>query len=395
MASDSGRPTPPAERSHPVELSSEELERYSRHLKLPEVGRRGQEKLRRSKVLIVGAGGLGAPSALYLAAAGVGEIGLVDSDRVELSNLQRQVLYSTSEVGEPKVDAAGRRLAGLNPGVLLTAFPQRLTSENAFDILRPYDLVIDGSDNFPTRYLVNDACVLLGKPNVYGSVYRFEGQASVFDASRGPCYRCLFPEPPPPGFSPSCADAGVLGVLPGIIGLVQAVEALKLLLGQGEPLVGRLLLFDALAMRFRELKLGKSPECVVCGPNATQTTLIDYPAFCGESEGADGDPVPETTVEELAAALAGSQPPALIDVRDPEEWEVSRIPGAIHIPLAELAARASEVPADREIVVYCESGIRSRAGTRLLVELGIPNVRTLRGGRSAWARRADPPRRRR
>jgi adenylyltransferase/sulfurtransferase len=384
------RPTPP-----PAEgtLSRDELLRYSRHLLLPEVGLAGQKKLRRAKVLLVGAGGLGSPAALYLAAAGIGEIGLVDFDRVEVSNLQRQVLYSTADVGRPKLAAAAERLEALNPGVRVVPYEQRLTSTNALDVLRPYDVVLDGTDNFPTRYLVNDASVLLGKPNVYGSIYRFEGQASVFDARLGPCYRCLYPEPPPPDLVPSCAEAGVLGVLPGLIGTIQAIEALKLLLGTGEPLIGRLLLFDALEMRFRELKLRKNPECVLCSPHATQTGLIDYAEFCGvlsPSAQAAASGVPEMSPLELKEELDSSDPPLLVDVRDAEEWEISHIEGAHLIPLNELPERVDELTRAKELVLYCRSGNRSARATRQLLDLGFANVKSLRGGINQWARQVDP-----
>ena len=396
-----GGSTPPAESPpHPLEeragslgpLSPQELHRYSRHLLLPEVGVRGQKRLRAAKVLVVGAGGLGAPTSLYLAAAGVGEIGLVDFDRVEVSNLQRQVLYGVKDVGRPKLEAAQRRLNDLNPEVKVTLYEEPLSSANALDLLRPFDVIIDGTDNFPTRYLVNDACVLLGKPNVYGSIYRFEGQASVFDASRGPCYRCLYSEPPPPGLVPSCAEGGVLGVLPGIIGLIQAVETVKILLGAGDPLVGRLLLFDALEMRFRELKLRKNPECVLCGDHPTQTTLIDYPAFCGVAPanvpGSAG--VPTVTAEELKARLDANDPPFLLDVREPNEWEINRLPGAHLIPLGELPERVTEVAQAKDVVVYCLSGGRSSDATELLLSLGFNNVRNLEGGIRAWVDRIDP-----
>ncbi len=329
----SGRTPTPRERSEP--FSSADLRRYSRHLLLPEVGVAGQRKLRRAKVLLVGAGGLGAPAALYLAAAGVGEIGLVDFDSVDLSNLQRQVLYTTADVGRPKLAVAKERLEALNPGVTVVPHEERLTSENALDVLRPYDVVVDGTDNFPTRYLVNDASVLLGKPNVYGSIYQFEGQVSVFDARRGPCYRCLYPEPPPPDLVPSCAEAGVLGVLPGLVGVLQATETVKLILGVGSSLVGRLLLFDALALRFRELTLRKNPHCVLCSPEATQKGLIDYPAFCGIPAGgalSDVDASILIEPEALAEALRSDDPPLLIDVREPEEWAIGHLPRARLIP---------------------------------------------------------------
>jgi sulfur-carrier protein adenylyltransferase/sulfurtransferase len=375
------------------ELSSEELRRYSRHLLLPEVGLAGQRRLRAAKVLLVGTGGLGAPAALYLAAAGVGELGLVDFDRIEHSNLQRQILYSTPDVGRPKLEAARARLEGMNPGVRVVTHEGRLDSTRALELLRPYDLVLDGTDNFPTRYLVNDACVLLGKPNVYGSIYRFEGQVSVFDARRGPCYRCLYPEPPPPNLVPSCAEAGVLGVLPGVVGLLQATEAMKLLLGVGDPLVGRLLLYDALEMRFRELKIRKNPECVLCSPHATQTGLIDYPAFCGVPAPGDAPEeagVPEIEPEALRAELDSDDPPLLVDVREPEEWAISKIPGALEIPQGELTQRLDELTRARSIVVYCRSGGRSADATRTLLDLGFAHVRSLHGGVNAWAERIDP-----
>ncbi len=373
-------------------FTSEELRRYSRHLLLPEVGVAGQKALRNAKVLLVGTGGLGAPAALYLAAAGVGTIGLVDLDAVELSNLQRQVLYSTADLGRPKLEAARERLEGLNPGVTIVPHAGRLDSTNAMEVLRPYDLVVDGTDNFPTRYLVNDACVLLGKPNVYGSIYRFEGQVSVFDARRGPCYRCLYPEPPPPDLVPSCAEAGVLGVLPGVVGALQATEAIKILLGLGEPLVGRLLLYDAGTMSFRELALAKNPECVLCSPKATQKGLVDYLQFCGVAPpGAASPGVPEITPEELRDALAGEEPPLLVDVREPEEWEISQLSRApLTIPKGELTERMSELTRARELVLYCRSGARSADAVRTLLELGFTNVRNLRGGINAWAERIDP-----
>ena len=374
-------------------LSNDELVRYSRHLLLSEVGVEGQKRLRASKVLIVGTGGLGSPTALYLAAAGVGEIGLVDFDRVDLSNLQRQVLYATPDVGRPKIEVAAERLTQMNPHVKVVEHPQPLRAENAIEIIRPYDVVVDGTDNFPTRYLVNDACTLLGKPNVYGSIYRFEGQASVFDARHGPCYRCLYPEPPPPGLVPSCAEAGVLGVLPGLVGLIQATETVKLLLGAGEPLVGRLLLYDALAMSFRELKLRKNPECVLCGTHPTQTGLIDYPAFCGvpaPGESATDPGLPKVTVEELASEIASPEPPFLLDVREPAEWAIVHLPGAHLIPRLELPDRLGEITQAGRVVVYCKTGQRSAQATKLLVDLGFRNVRNLTGGIEAYSRRVDP-----
>ncbi|MCI4323216.1 MAG: molybdopterin-synthase adenylyltransferase MoeB [Thermoplasmata archaeon] len=374
-------------------LTPEQLRRYSRHVLLPEVRLKGQERLRASKVLIVGAGGLGSPISLYLAAAGVGEIGLVDFDWVDVSNLQRQVLYVTSDVGQPKLEAARARLHALNPELQITLHAGPLTSENARSILSPYDVVIDGTDNFPTRYLVNDACVLLGKPNVYGSIYRFEGQASVFDARRGPCYRCLYPEPPPPGSVPSCAEGGVLGVLPGTIGLIQATETVKLLLEIGTPLIGRLLLYDALTMQFRELALRKSPECVICSAHPSQTDLIDYPAFCGveaEDPTSPTDGLPLISPQELEARLARPSPPLLLDVREPGEWEIAHLPNAVLIPREELPQRISELTQAEEIVVYCKSGRRSGMATRLLLDLGFTHVRNLRGGLDAWTAEIDP-----
>lgn len=397
-AAPAGRPAPLL--PEPVEeeklgppLTADQMRRYSRHLLLSEVGVKGQRRLRASKVLLVGAGGLGAPAALYLAAAGVGEIGLVDFDRVEASNLQRQVLYGTHDVGRPKLAAAKDRLTDLNPDVVVRPFEQKLTSENALDILQPYDVILDGTDNFPTRYLVNDASVILGKPNVYGSIYRFEGQASVFDARRGPCYRCLYPEPPPPGLVPSCAEGGVLGVLPGLVGTIQATEAVKLLLGIGEPLVGRLLLLDALSLRFRELRLRKNPDCVLCGTHPTQTGLIDYPAFCGvapESTASTASSVPQISPEALAARLASDDPPTLVDVRTPAEWEIVHLPNATLIPLSDLPHRVTELAHARELVLYCHSGTRSAQGARMLLELGFTHVSSLTGGIHAWAEKVDP-----
>jgi sulfur-carrier protein adenylyltransferase/sulfurtransferase len=398
-APSSARTTPQAgtlrEISSPSEepFTRDELRRYSRHLLLPEVGIAGQRKLRQAKVLLVGAGGLGAPTALYLAAAGIGEIGLVDFDAVDLSNLQRQVLYTTSDVGRPKLVAAKERIEALNPGTRVVPYEQRLTSENALDILGGYDVVVDGTDNFPTRYLVNDASVLLGKPNVYGSIYRFEGQVSVFDAKRGPCYRCLYPEPPPPDLVPSCAEAGVLGVLPGLVGVLQATETVKLLLNRGDPLIGRLLLFDALGLKFRELKLRKNPHCVICSTHATQTGLIDYPAFCGvPAPGATpaAGSVPEVEPEELRAELDSAEPPFLVDVREPTEWAIAHLPGAHLIPKGELTERVDELTGASQLVLYCRSGQRSTEATRLLLDLGFSHVRSLRGGINAWAQHVDP-----
>jgi sulfur-carrier protein adenylyltransferase/sulfurtransferase len=374
-------------------LTQEEMLRYSRHLILPEVGLAGQRRLKASSVLIVGTGGLGSPLALYLAAAGVGRIGLVDFDRVDASNLQRQILYGTSNVGAPKLEAAKTRLRDLNPGVRVDLHEARLDSSNALEILKGYDVVADGTDNFPTRYLVNDACALLGKPNVYGSIFRFEGQASVFDARRGPCYRCLYPDPPPPGLVPSCAEGGVLGVLPGIIGVIQGIETIKLLLGIGEPLIGRLVLFDALSMSFRELQLRKDPDCPLCGTHPTITTLIDYEAFCGltpvEQANAEAEGW-EIGARDLAQRLAGSDPPALIDVREPHEWEIAHIPGATLVPLHSLPARLAELDSSRELVLLCHHGQRSMRGLELLRQTGFRKLKSLRGGIDAWSKDVDP-----
>ena len=371
-------------------FTSEELRRYSRHLLLPEVGLRGQRALHRSKVLVVGTGGLGAAAALYLAAAGVGMLGLVDFDAVELSNLQRQVLYTTGDVGRPKLEAARERLEGLNPGTTVVSHAGPLDASNALQILRDYDLVLDGTDNFPTRYLVNDASVLLGKPNVYGSIYRFEGQVSVFDARRGPCYRCLYPEPPPPDLVPSCAEAGVLGVLPGVVGALQATEAIKLLVGVGEPLIGRLLLYDASSMTFRQLRLEKNPECVLCSPHATQHGLVDYTAFCGVTATGSRPGIPLVTPEELRGELAGDGPPLLVDVREPQELAISHLDGALAIPMGELTERVDELTRARSVVVFCRDGVRSADAVRTLLDLGFQKVRHLEGGINAWARRIDP-----
>jgi molybdopterin/thiamine biosynthesis adenylyltransferase/rhodanese-related sulfurtransferase/molybdopterin converting factor small subunit len=372
------------------ELTPDEVRRYSRHLLLPEFGVAGQRKLKESRVLVVGAGGLGGPAALYLAAAGVGVLGLAEFDQVELSNLQRQILFTTGDVGRPKLDRAAERLRQLNPEVTVERHAGRLVARTALEIVRSYDLVLDGTDNFPTRYLLNDACVLTGRPNVYGSIYRFEGQVSVFDASRGPCYRCLYPEPPPPDLVPSCAEAGVLGVLPGVVGTLQATEALKLLTGIGEPLIGRLLLYDAAAMRFRELELAKNPSCVVCSPGAPQRTLIDYDAFCGVAEESAGrSAVPEISAPELKAALASGEPLTLVDVREPSERQISRLAGALEIPKAEVLAHTDELAKARSLVVFCRAGSRSADVVRSLLDLGFTNVRNLKGGINAWAETVD------
>jgi adenylyltransferase/sulfurtransferase len=373
-------------------LSPSQRERYLRHLILPEIGQEGQEKLLRAKVLLVGAGGLGSPAALYLAAAGVGTIGIVDSDRVEASNLQRQVLHSTAMLGQPKVQSARLRLTELNPDVRIVTHDTRLTSANALDIIRPWDVVVDGCDNFPTRYLTNDACVLLGKPNVYGALFRFEGQASVFHTSAGgPCYRCLFPEPPPPGAVPSCAEAGVLGVLPGLIGTIQATEAIKLILGIGRPLIGRLLLYNALAMEFREVALKRDRRCPVCGDSPTIRELIDYEQFC--TAGAHPMPYREITVDELHQKLStGGEDFILIDCRNPDEHTRARIAGAQLIPLPELPQRLAELEAHRNqsIIVHCASGGRSARACELLAQAGFADPVNVRGGIRAWIERGYP-----
>jgi sulfur-carrier protein adenylyltransferase/sulfurtransferase len=375
-------------------LTHSEIHRYSRHLLIPEVGLEGQSKLKAASVLVIGTGGLGSPVALYLAAAGVGRIGLVDYDVVDFSNLQRQVIHGTSKLGELKVESARERMLDLNPDIQVQVYNEPFTSENAFRIAESYDILIDGTDNFPTRYLVNDVCVLLGKANVYGSIFRFDGQASVFDARRGPCYRCLFPEPPPPGLVPSCAEGGVLGVLPGTIGSLQASEALKLILDIGEPLIGKLLLYNALDMSFDFVKLRKNPSCKVCGDNPEITELIDYEAFCGvpghdHEEGSAGAGW-DITAGELSERLNKLEPLHLIDVREPHELEISRLEGAQLIPLGQMAARLSELDSAREIVLFCKSGTRSTRALELLASAGFRKVKNLKGGINAWAREVDP-----
>ncbi|HUR70102.1 MAG TPA: molybdopterin-synthase adenylyltransferase MoeB [Candidatus Thermoplasmatota archaeon] len=372
-------------------LSRDEIAQYARHLILPEIGLKGQERLKGAKVLLVGTGGLGAPAALYLAAAGVGTLGLVDFDIVDPSNLHRQVLFSASDVGARKVRVAGARLRALNPRIDVHEHDARFTSANAMDLLKDYDILVDGTDNFPTRYLANDVSVLQRKPNVYASIFRFEGQASVFDATRGPCYRCLYAKPPPPGLVPSCAEGGVLGVLPGIMGSIQAAEAIKLIVGRGQPLVGELLLYDALAQEFTKLRLAKDPLCPLCGPHATQRELIDYEEFCGirgeEEEAPAG--IPSVSAKELAARLARKDV-VLIDVREPHERDIATIPGSTLIPLQDVAARAAEIPQNEDVVLYCRSGARSARALQLLQTLGFRRVRNLEGGILAWARDVDP-----
>lgn len=377
----------------PQNFSPEEFQRYSRHFILPEVGLEGQKKLKAASVLLIGAGGLGSPLAMYLAAAGVGRLGLVDFDVVEASNLQRQVIHSTANIGKPKLASAKSFIEGVNPHVEVETYETRFTSENAMQIAASYDVVIDGTDNFPTRYLVNDVCVLLNKPNVYGSIFRFDGQASVFWAERGPCYRCLYPEPPPPGLVPSCAEGGVLGVLPGIIGTMQANEAIKLILQIGEPLIGRLLLFDALAMRFREMKLRKDPACPICGVDRTIHELIDYEEFCGlpKAEAQEREHrslIPEISASELAQRLT-AESIFLLDVREPHEVAICAIPDSKLIPLGQLPARLAEVDLMKPVVVYCRTGVRSGKAVALLQQAGITNARNLRGGMHAWADEVD------
>ena len=372
-------------------LSHEELLRYSRHLTLPDVGLEGQAKLQGARVALIGAGGLGSPAALYLAAAGVGTLGLVDFDLVDRSNLQRQILHGTAAIGAPKIDSARARLRDVNPHVRVETFGQKLTSGNALEILREFDIVVDGSDNFPTRYLVNDACVLLGKPDVYGSVFRFDGQVSVFHAKEGPCYRCLYAEPPPPDLVPSCADGGVLGVLPGIIGSLQALEAIKLIVGFGESLIGRLVLFDGRRMQFRELALQKDPDCPVCGAHPTVTELIDYDAFCGVGDGGGGiGEGAEISAVELQLERRRKADLVVVDVREPREAEIARIDGTRNIPLRELPGRLAELPGHGEIVTLCHHGPRSLKAREILKAAGFANVRSLAGGIDAWAREVDP-----
>jgi adenylyltransferase/sulfurtransferase len=375
------------------QLSKDEVLRYSRHLIMPEVGMEGQLKLKKAKVLCIGAGGLGSPLAIYLAAAGVGRLGIVDFDVVDLTNLQRQVIHGTADVGKPKLASAEETIRKINPNVEVVGYETRLTSENAIELFAGFDIIVDGTDNFPTRYLVNDACVLLGKPNVYGSIFRFEGQVSVFYAREGPCYRCLYPEPPPPGLVPSCAEGGVLGVLPGIVGSIQAMEAIKLIIGQGQPLIGRLLVFDALSIKFRELKLRKDPECPVCGAHPTITKLIDYEQFCrmrGEEQTAVVNGIPEVTAQEVKKMMNEKKPFVLIDVREPHEFQICRLPGSKLIPLGQVAKRMNELNSADEIVVYCRSGQRSAKAAELLTKVGFSKVHNLKGGILAWSDQVDP-----
>jgi adenylyltransferase/sulfurtransferase len=377
-----------------VSLSKDEILRYSRHLIMPEVGMEGQLKLKKASVLLVGAGGLGAPLGMYLAAAGIGKIGLVDFDVVDFTNLQRQIIHGTKDVGKRKIESAFETMADINPYVELVGHETALSSDNAMEIFKDYDIIVDGTDNFPTRYLVNDACVLLKKPNVYGSIFRFEGQATVFACEGGPCYRCLYPEPPPPGLVPSCAEGGVLGILPGVIGLIQATETVKLILGIGEPLVGRLMLYDALNMKFRELKLRKNPECPVCGDHPTVTALIDYVQFCGvphqegpaEPVAASGDIEPA----EVKARLDRGDRFQFIDVREPHEYQICRIPGTTLIPLGDLPKRVGELDPDAELIAHCKSGVRSGKAVDFLKQAGFKNARNMKGGITAWSDKVDP-----
>ena len=377
-------------------LSQDEIKRYSRHLIMPEVGMDGQRKLKASSVLCIGAGGLGSPAAMYLAAAGVGRIGIVDFDVVDFSNLQRQLLHGTPDVGRSKLASAKDRLNALNPHVQIDTYETALTSQNAMELFAPYDVILDGTDNFPTRYLVNDACVLSGKPNAYGSIFRFEGQASVFGTKDGPCYRCLYPEPPPPGLVPSCAEGGVLGVLPGIIGVIQATESIKVILGIGEPLIGRFLIYDALKMKFRELKLRKDPDCPVCGTHPTVTKLIDYEQFCGihpepQAAQATGASVNEweITAVDLKRQMDAGDTPFILDVREPNEYQINRIAGSMLIPLGELPRRYAELPRDREIVTQCKVGARSAQARDFLKSVGFTKVKNLRGGILEWIDKVD------
>jgi molybdopterin/thiamine biosynthesis adenylyltransferase/rhodanese-related sulfurtransferase len=380
-----------AENIQPATLSNEEVLRYSRHLIMPEVGMEGQLKLKAAKVLCIGAGGLGSPLALYLAAAGVGTLGIVDFDVVDFTNLQRQIIHSTDDIGRKKLESAEESIKGINPFVEVRKFETRLTSDNALALFRDFDVVVDGTDNFPTRYLVNDACVLTGKPNVYGSIFRFEGQASVLATKEGPCYRCWYPEPPPPGLVPSCAEGGVLGILPGLVGVIQATETIKLILGKGEPLIGRVLLVDALGMNFRQLKLRKNPDCPVCGKHPTITKLIDYQEFCGirGEEAPVTTKVPEIQPEELKQRLDAGEDIFILDVREPHEYQICNLKGHL-IPLGDLPKRVHELDSSREIVAHCRSGVRSAKAVDFLRQTGFRKVKNLAGGVLAWSDRVDP-----
>ncbi|RZP29213.1 molybdopterin-synthase adenylyltransferase MoeB [bacterium] len=378
----------------PLSLSNQEVERYSRHLIMPEVGMDGQLKLKAASVLCIGAGGLGSPVAMYLAAAGVGRLGLVDFDVVDYSNLQRQIIHGTPDVGRSKLESARDTLVAINPEVAIDMHETALSSSNAFDVLGDYDVVVDGTDNFPTRYLVNDACVLLRKPNVFGSIFRFEGQASVFATEQGPCYRCLYPEPPPPGLVPSCAEGGVLGILPGVVGTIQATETVKLIIGVGEPLINRFMIYDALTMKFRELKLRRDPECPVCGDRPTVTQLIDYDQFCGITPASpvldDSTSGDDVTVEELKLFIDKKDGVFLLDVREPQEHQICSIPGSVLIPLGELPKRISELGGHEDVVVHCKSGARSAKAVKILSDAGFKKVRNLSGGILRWIDVVDP-----
>ncbi len=375
-----------------MNLTPEQLMRYSRHFILPEVGESGQKKLLKSKVLLIGAGGLGSPLGLYLAAAGVGTLGLVDFDIVDLSNLQRQIIHTQDEIGKPKLDSAERRIKAMNPDTKVIKHKIRLNSQNALDVIRDYDVVIDGTDNFPTRYLTNDACVFLKKPNIYGSIYRFDGLATVFNPPDGPCYRCLYPEPPPPGMVPSCAEGGVLGVLPGVIGTIQATEAIKILTGIGRTLVGRLMVYDALQMTFRELKLRKDPACPVCGTNPTVTSLIDYEVFCGLNRPAAPSGVEEISVEDLKKKLDGREDFVFIDVREPFEYQIAKLPKAKLIPLGQIENHLAELESfkEKEIVAHCHHGGRSRRALEFLRSKGFKKLKNVAGGIDDWSIKIDP-----
>ena len=376
-----------------TQLSNDEIKRYSRHLTLPGFGLQGQQKLKDGSVLIIGAGGLGSPLGMYLAAAGVGRLGLVDFDVVDVSDLQRQIAHGTSDIGRTKARSMKETIREINPRVDIELFETRFTCDNALGIAQNFDVIVDGSDNFATRYLVNDVCVLLGKPNVYGAIFRFDGQASVFDASRGPCYRCLFAEPPSPGVVPSCTEGGVLGILPGIIGVIHATEAVKLLVGQGKTLVGRLLLYNALSMSFRELKLEKNPDCPMCGENPTITDLIDYEDFCGSREEEIGDSQArhnEIDVADVASLIEKKADFVLLDVREPIEWEICSLPNSVRIPRGEVRKRLGEIDSAKDVIVYCRSGVHSGATTNFLLEMGFDRVRNMRGGILAWANEIDP-----
>jgi len=382
---------PSETKSEAPTLSNDEILRYSRHLIMPEVGMEGQQKLKAARVLCIGAGGLGSPLALYLGAAGVGTLGIVDFDVVDYTNLQRQIIHTTADVGRKKLDSAAEKLKAINPFLNIRKFETRLSSDNALELFREFDIIADGTDNFPTRYLVNDACVLTGKPNVYGSIFRFEGQASVFATKDGPCYRCLYSEPPPPGLVPSCAEGGVLGILPGLVGVIQATEVIKLILGKGDPLIGRLLLIDALGMKFRELKLRKNPDCPACGTHRTITKLIDYNEFCGirgEEKPVEAG-VPEIQVEELKRRLDAGEDLFVLDVREPHEYQICNIKGHL-IPLGDLQKRVHELDSSREIVAHCRSGVRSAKAVTFLQQAGFRKVHNLAGGILAWADRVDP-----